>query len=494
VSAAHVIGADVGSQSVKAVLMDPDGTVLGCASRPCSMSHPMSGWAEQRPGDWRDSLAGAVRDVRERAGVAAGEVAALGLACQVDGMVAMDDRGDALRPAIIWLDRRGEAQATRFADRVGAARLAELTGLQPDASHSAPKAMWLLEHEPEAMRDARWLAPVASYLVGWLTGAVVQDHANASSSMLYDLHARAWSPELADAAGLDVERLPTILPSHETAGSLTAAAAEALGLTRDCVVAVGTGDDHAATVGAGAHVPGVVVDVTGTAEPVTTPAARAVVDGEGLVETHAHAIDEMLLVENPGFVSGGSTAWLAGILGMDSQAEIFARAQQAPAGSEGVLFLPALSGAMTPRWNAAMRGCFGGLALGQHDAHLCRAVLEGCAYALRDIVDRFDALGVGADELRVVGGGARSRLWMQIKADVTGRPVRRVMGEEATATGAAMLAAVAAGTFDDLPAAMDRLVSLDDEVFRPDPACADVYAEGYARYRGLYDAVEGVLA
>jgi xylulokinase len=488
-----VIGADVGSQSVKAVLMDPDGTVLGCASRPCSMAHPHSGWAEQRPQDWRDGLAGAVREVCWRSGVATREVAALGLASQVDGVVAMDARREALRPAIIWLDRRGEEQAARFAQRVGAQRLAELTGLQPDASHGAPKAMWLADHQPDVMRKARWLAPVAGYMVGWLTGEVVQDHANASSSMLYDIHRRDWAPELVEAAGLEPEALPPIRPAHATAGTLTVEASDALGLPRDCKVAVGTGDDHAATVGAGAYEPGVVVDVTGTAEPVTTPASKAVIDGEGLVETHAHAIDRMLLVENPGFVSGGSTAWLAGLLELGSQADVFAAAEQAPPGSDGVVFLPALSGAMAPRWNSAMRGCFAGLALGQDARQLSRAVLEGCAYALRDIVDRFDALGVGAQELRVVGGGARSHLWMQVKADVTGRPVRRVTGEEATAAGAAMLAAVAAGTFASVPEAMDRIVALDPEVFEPDPAHAELYAAGYARYRNLYDAVEGTL-
>ena len=489
-----MIGADVGSQSVKAVLMDPGGAVLACAGRPCSMAHPHSGWAEQRPEDWREALAGAVQEVCRAAGVAGGEVAALGLASQVDGVVALDDNGEALRPAIIWLDRRAEDQAERFVAQVGPRRLAQLTGLQPDASHSGPKAMWLADKEPDTVHRARWLAPVGGYLTGWLCGEVVQDHANASSTMLYDIARRDWSPELVAAAGLDPAQLPAILPAHATAGMLSSAAARALGLSSGCAVAVGTGDDHAATVGAGAHEPGVVVDVTGTAEPVTTPAAKAVIDGEGLVETHAHAIDRMLLVENPGFVSGGSTAWLAGLLGMASQGELFEAAEQARPGSDGVLFLPALSGAMAPRWNASMRGCFAGLALGQDARQLSRAVLEGCAYALRDVVDRFDALGVGAGELRVVGGGARSRLWMQIKADVTGRPVRRVLCEEATAAGAAMLAAVAAGNFASLPEAMAHVVALDDAVLEPDPLRARLYAVGYERYRALFDAVEETLA
>ena len=176
------------------------------------------------------------------------------------------------------------------------------------------------------------------------------------------------------------------------------------------------------------------------------------------------------------------------------QGELFDVAAQAPAGSDGALFLPTLSGSTAPRWNDRMLGCFAGLALNHRPAHLARAVLEGCAYALRDIIDRFDALGVGGDEIRVVGGGARSRLWLQIKADVTGRAVRQVHGEHATAAGAAMLAAVAAGHFADLGEAAARSVRLADQPILPQPETAETYAEAYGAYRRLYDGVEGALA
>ena len=239
--------------------------------------------------------------------------------------------------------------------------------------------------------------------------------------------------------------------------------------------------------------PGIVVDVTGTAEPVAVPADTAVIDDEGLVETHAHAADGVLLVENPGFVSGGSTRWLAETQRI-SQAEVFALAAEAPPGAAGVLFVPALSGSMAPRWNDRMRGAFAGLAMNHGGEHLARAVLEGCTYALRDIVDRFGALGIGGDEIRVVGGGARSPLWLQIKADVTGFPVRPVEGDAATSAGAAMLAGVAAGNFADLEAAAEATVRLADEPVLPDPATADLYADAYGRYRRLFDATEQALA
>ena len=489
----YVIGVDVGSQSVKALLVDEDGDGIASATASCSMSHPASGWAEQDPEDWERAISHAVRTVREQAGIGRDEVTMLGLACQVDGLVAIDHRLRPLRPAIIWLDRRATRQSDAFSDRVGEVELVTRTGLNPDASHTGPKAMWLHDEEPEHYNAARWLAPVGAHLNGWLTGLVVQDHAHASSSLLYDLRRRAWSEELVAHAGLDSELFPEIRAAGDVIGLLRPHAAEALGLSPRCRVVAGTGDDHAAALGAGALAPGIVVDVTGTAEPVAVPSAEPVLDAERLVETHAHAVDGMLLVENPGFVSGGSTQWWAATQGV-AQGEIFTLAELAPPGSDGALFLPTLSGSTAPRWNDRMRGCFAGLALSHGREHLARAVLEGCAYALRDIVDRFAALGLGDDEIRVVGGGARSSLWLQIKADVTGRPVRQVRGEHATCAGAAMLAAVASGHFDDLEQAAGRCVRLAEEPIVPRAQNADAYADSYNAYRRLFDGVEGSLS
>jgi xylulokinase len=210
------------------------------------------------------------------------------------------------------------------------------------------------------------------------------------------------------------------------------------------------------------------------------------------VETHGHAVPGSWLVENPGFVSGGSTLWLAGLLGVP-QAEVFPRAQQAPPASGGVLFLPALSGSTAPRWNDRMRGGFLGLAMNHTSAHVARAVLEGCAYALRDIVERLDALGLGRGEVRIVGGGARDNLWASIKASVLGRPVRRVLTEEATAVGAAMVAGVGTGFFADFTAA-SVAVRLAPAAIEPDPEASSAYADPYRRYLAAFDAVECALA
>jgi xylulokinase len=490
----YLIGADIGSQSVKAVLLDPGGREVASAWRGCTMSHPASGWAEQDPAQWRDGLAAAVRQLITTSGVRPAEITHLGLASQVDGVVPVDRSLRPLRPAIIWLDRRAAGQAAVLAGKLGAEAIFASTGLNADSSHIAPKIMWLREHEPQIYRAAVSFPPAAGYLLGWLTGTIAQDHANASSTLLYDVSAGTWDDAMLDATGIEPGRLAPIRPAADVAGTLTAQAAQALGLDRRCAVIVGTGDEHGACVGAGAIVPGLVADVTGTAEPVAVTAPGPVFDRERVVETHAHAVTGLLLVENPGFVSGGCTLWCGeNILGTD-QAGLFAQAAQAVPGSDGVLFLPALSGATVPRWNDRMRGVFAGLSMNHGRAELARAVIEGCAFALYDVLGRMDALGLSGDEIRVVGGGARSTLWLQIKADVTGRRVQPVLCAEPTAAGAAILAGVAAGTFADPADGIKRTVRLAPRCFLPDPGTHEIYAERYAQYRALYDGAEGALA
>jgi len=490
----YLIGADVGSQSVKALLLDPDGREAASAGQAAAMSHPASGWAEQDPAQWRDGLAAAVRQVLATAGIRPAEVTHLGLASQVDGVVPVDASLRPLCQAIIWLDRRAAGQAAALAAKLGSDAIFATTGLNADSSHIAPKIMWLREHEHDTYLAAASFPPAGGYLLGWLTGTIAQDHANASSTLLYDVRSGTWDESMLDAAGIDPAVLAPIRPAAEVAGTLTAKAAAELGLDRRCAVVVGTGDEHGACVGAGAITPGLVADVTGTAEPVAATAPWPVFDPERVVETHAHAITGLVLVENPGFVSGGCTLWCAeNVLGTD-QAGLFALAARAAPGSDGVLFLPALSGATVPRWNDRMRGVFAGLAMNHGRAELARAVIEGCAFALRDVLGRLDALGLSGEQIRVVGGGARSALWLQVKADVTGRTVQPVLSAEPTAAGAAVLAGLAGGAFAGPADAVARTVRLAPRAYQPDPRTAEVYAERYAQYRALYDGTEGALS
>ncbi len=487
----YVIGCDLGSQSAKAVLMTPDGKLVGGASAPYSMRHPHSGWAEQDPAMYRDGLASSIRALLEQTGVSGSDVTHIGLSSQVDGVVPLDIHHRPLHNAIIWLDRRATAQVARLGKAMGAEEIFRRTGLNLDASHTAPKMMWLAENEPDVYQQSASLPSVGGYAIGWMTGRVIQDHANSSSTLLYDVVQRDWSDELIDASGLDRAKLPEIGGSTEIAGPLTAEAAEALGLSTNCIVVVSTGDDHASCLGAGGVHPGVVIDIVGTAEPVGVASRTPVFDETRLVETHAHAVDDMYLIENPGFVSGGNTLWFAkNILGV-SQQEFFDLAEQSQPGARGVRFIPALTGSMAPRWNDSMRGTFSGLSMNHNSSDLARSILEANSFAFRDIHDRLKALGL-ANSVRVVGGGSRSALWLTIKATLCDTPVSRVTTQETSAAGGALLAAVAAGTFASLEEGVDAVVEVDLAPINPDPAGAQAYEDAYQDYRLLFDALESV--
>jgi xylulokinase len=489
---AHVIGCDVGSQSLKGVLVDAGGTIVAEASAAYELSFPRPGWAEQDPEDWLRALRTVVCALLERGGVAAGDVGALGLASQVDGVVAVNGRGLHLRPAIIWMDRRAEAQSRALGGRISKERIFDITGLNLDSSHVAPKILWLRDEEPEVFQEADAFLLPGSYLVHRLTGERVVDYSNASSTMLYDVRAKGWSEKMLSSADLDPGVLGRVAPADEVAGALTRAGAEEVGLDPGTKVVVGCGDEHGACLGAGLVVSNLVCDITGTAEPVCAAADEPVFDETGLVETHAHADSRLWLIENPGFVSGGSLRWYSDNIARVGYDEMTRDAERVPPGSEGLVFLPCLSGAMTPTWNGNARGVFHGLSMRHGLAHMTRAVFEGCAFGFRDIVDRFGEMGIGGEEVRVVGGGADSPFWCQIKADATGRTLRALKSREATATGAAMLAGVAEGTYASLDAAAEDLVELG-AAYRPNPAARAAYDDAYGLYRAAYAALEPVF-
>jgi xylulokinase len=406
-------------------------------------------------------------------------VRALGIAGQLDGCVAVDAEGRALGPCIIWMDRRAEVQAKV----VDPDELRRITGITRDATHMAAKIRWLKQEAPGA---TRFHQPV-SYLVARLTGAQVFDHGLASTTMLYSLETRDYVPELLAAFGIEETELPAIAEAHEPASRLTPEGAALSGLPQGIVVAVGTGDDFSAPLGAGLVTPGRVACVLGTAEIVGALDDAAKIDPAGLVETHSYA-GGRFYIENPGWLSGGALAWLRGLLRLADFAELDRLAAEVPPGAGGVTFLPALSGAMAPEWVASARGCFYGLTPAHGAGHLARAVLEGCAFAMRDVVERLGEMEVAANQLLLLGGGAKSRLWAQIRADCTGLPVQVPVVRDTSPVGAAICAAVAGGLQPDLVGCA-ALVGELAETVAPEASARAAYDEAYAAYRRLFDSL-----
>jgi xylulokinase len=495
----------VGSQGTNVTLYDADGTLVASSYRPYDLAFPNPGWAEQDPDLWISAVEAGVAAVL--AEVTDGPSAAKGISfgSQLDGMVVCDGAGNALRPALIWMDRRAEAQAAALAQRMAPDEFYRRVGANLDSSHAVFKALWVRDEEPEVFSRTKHVMPPGSYVLWKTSGVLAVDYSNASSLALLDPRTREWSDEVLGATGIDRAMLPELGAGTQAVGTVTAALAEATGLSPDTVVAIGCGDEMAATLGAGVFAPGEVCDVVGTAEPVCAASAEPREDPTMLVECHPHADPDAWLLENPGFVSGGNLRWWrdqfapiergAEAEGLGDAYDLLSReAERVPPGAEGLVFLPAMQGAMAPEWNGAARGVFYGLTLAHSRAHMTRAVLEGSAFGLRDILEAMTTAGLDVRRLTIVGGGAKGPLWRQIKADVTGLPVRVPVSVETTATGAAILAAVGAGVHATVAEAVQAFVAYRPEEHEPDPERREVYDDAYRRYRDVYFALKPVFA
>jgi xylulokinase len=480
-----IVGIDIGTQSLKVAVTDRALQVQGEAATAYRVDFPRPGWAEQDPALWERALGPTIASALGQAGAALGDVSALGISGQLDGCVAVDDRGRALAPCLIWMDRRAQEE---IAD-VPSALVRRRAGVVLDASHMAAKVRWLKRHDARAA--ARFHQPV-SYLVERLTGRPVMDHALASTTMVYAIDGRRFDPELLDHFEIDSGDLPEVAEADSCAGLLSPDGAALTGLPAGIPVAVGTGDDFATPLGAGLLAPGWIAVVLGTGEVVGTVHPRPALDDSDLVETHAYPGGAYFL-ENPGWLSGGAVAWLCGVTGIDGFHSLDREAATAPPGADGLTFIPALTGAMAPEWNAAARGCFYGLTPSHGRPHLARALLEGCAFAMRDVADRLRAMGAEMRGLLLLGGGARSRLWAQMRADVTGLLTLVPPRVDTSPVGAAMLAAVAAKLVDDLHAASE-LVQGPVIPFGPQAENREAYDKAYARYRRLFDSLRPMFA
>ncbi|MEZ5833996.1 MAG: FGGY family carbohydrate kinase [Dongiaceae bacterium] len=482
-----IIGADIGTQSLKVAILDSDLRIVGQSARSYQPSYPRPGWVEQSPDLWTETLGPAIADALKTASVRPAEIQALGFCGQLDGCIAVDAEGRPLAPCLIWIDRRATAEIADIPPELVRAAC----GLVLDPSHLAAKARWLTRHLPSGVRIARFHQPI-SYMVEQMTGAVVIDHALASTSMLYSLDRRAYDPVLLDKFGLSASQLPPIASAESRAGRLNRRGAALTGLLEGVAVAVGTGDDFGTPLGAGLNSPGRVAAVLGTGEVVGALHPTPLRDESGLLETHAYP-GGAYFIENPGWFSGGAVTWISQLLKVPDLGALNALAAEVPAGADGVTFLPALTGAMAPEWQPDARGCFYGMAPGHGPGHLVRSVLEGCAFAMRDVVDRLDQMGVTTKSLLLIGGGAHSRLWSQMRADITQRPVQLPYCIDSAPVGAALLAAVAGGIAGNLQEAAENLPVQCAEI-EPDPRKAGAYEDAYDRYRRLFTSLRPLFA
>jgi xylulokinase len=452
-----LIGLDVGTTAVKGIAISPDGELLASATEEYPLSTPQPGWAEQNPEDWWRATQACLAALPD------GEI---GFSGQMHGLVVLGADGGVLRPAILWNDQRTAAQCAEIEERVGLDRLIALTGNRALTGFTAPKLLWLREHEPDLYAQIRHVLLPKDYVRYRLTGERAIDVADASGTLLFDVAGRRWSAEVCEALEIPLDWLPAVYESTEIAGA---------------------GDQAAAALGVGIVSPGLVSVVIGTSGVVFAVLPAYAPDAQARVHVFCHAAPGSWHAMGVMLSAAGSFAWLRSVLGADYRT-LDEEAERWAPGVEGLQFAPYLAGERTPHADPDARGAFAGLTLRHDRGALARATLEGVAYGLRDSLELLRELGVEARAGRLSGGGSASPLWSRIVASVLGIPLERTESQEGSAFGAALLAGVRSGVFADVEEAVARCVRVRD-LIEPDADWAEAYERGYARYRLLYPAL-----
>ena len=487
-----VLGLDVGTSSVKAILVDTAGTVVAAAAAPLSLETPQPGWAEQDPEAWWEASRTAIRDVLAQR--PAERVAAVGISGQMHSSVFLDREGTVIRPALLWCDGRTTPECREIVARAGSeARLRDWVSNPALEGFTLPKVLWLRNHEPAAFARLATVLLAKDFIRLRLTGALATEPSDASGTLMFAPTAMRWSQELLEAVRLPMSLLPEVGGSSEVLGRVTADAAQVTGLAAGTPVVGGGADNACGAVGVGTVAPGEAVSSWGTSGTVLAPTAQPRVDPALRAHTFCHVAPGVWYVMGVVLSAGGAFAWyrdqVARDLSDDRQRDqrLVEEAAAVPPGAEGVTFLPYLQGERTPHRDAALRAAFVGLSLSHTRAHLTRAVLEGVCFALRDSLTILQELGMGPRYLLVTGGGARSAFIRRLQADIFGLPVTTVNREEGPAYGAALLAAVGIGVFPDLRTATERTLERTPFI-EPDASAHEEYAGFYERFRKSYAA------
>jgi xylulokinase len=473
---ASFVGIDVGTTGVKAVALSDEGDLLSRSESGYGLDTPRPGWAEQNPAAWWEGTEAALAELE------APDIGGIGVSGQMHGLVILDDKREVLRPAILWNDQRTAAECAEIEDRVGLERLVELTGNRALTGFTAPKLLWLRQHEPDVYEHIAHVLLPKDYVRFRLTGELAGDVSDASGTLLFDVAARRWSKEVLTALDIDPAWLPRVLESPEVSGQTD------LGVP----VAAGAGDQAAGAVGVGVDQPGTLSVALGTSGVVFAQLPGYRTDRLARLHVFCHALPQTWHAMGVMLSAGGSLRWLRDILDPGASYDsLVAEAERWEPGAEGVTFLPYLAGERTPYSDPDARGAFSGLSLRHDRGALVRAVMEGVAFGLRDSLDLLRSLGVAPGAARASGGGSRSNLWLRIIASVLDLPLELTAVEEGAAYGAALLGGVAGGAFSSVEDAVSACVSVQRAI-DPESSWTGIYAEAHDYFKALYPALRSV--
>ncbi len=496
----RLLGLDLGTTGAKAVVIDEAGKVVSRATEEYPLIVPSPGWSEQDAGDWWKASAKAIRTAMASAEVDPGEIEGVGLTGQMHGLVLLDGEGKVLRNPILWNDQRTTEQCAWITEKLGGEReTIRLTCNPVLAGFTAPKLIWVRQNEPGIYSRARKMLLPKDFIRFKLTGGYATEVSDASGTSLFDVRKRRWSDEVAGELDIPSAMLPDVHESTIVTGEVSRGASDETGLRAGTPVVGGGGDQAAGAVGNGIVRPGVISATIGTSGVVFAHTDEVKVDPEGRLHTFCHAVPGKWHVMGVMLSAGGSMRWFRDKLSsqevqaakersIDPYDLLTSEASKVPPGSEGLLFLPYLSGERTPHKDPDARGVFFGLSLRTGKGHLVRAIMEGVAFGMRDSLEIMKSMGVPIMQVRASGGGARSELWRQIQSDIYGVELYMMEAEEGPAFGSALIAGVGVGTYGSVEEACDKAVRTSGLV-EPVPENVELYDRRYQMYTKLYQSL-----
>ncbi len=499
------LGIDIGTSGTRTLAVQEDGQILATATAEYGLSSPRPGWSEQDPADWWSATVRTIRRVMRSAHLKPADIGAIGLSGQMHGSVFLNRSGEVIRPAILWNDQRTASECEEIESRAGGrARLIELVANRALTGFTAPKILWLRNLEPRNFdRTVQILLP-KDYVRYRLTGEFATEVSDASGTLLLDVVNRKWSQQLLEKLELRVGLLPAMYESEDVTGKVSARVAGELGLLAGTPVVGGAGDQAASAIGSGVVRRGIVSATMGTSGVIFAHSDEVQVDPAGRLHTFCHAVRGKWHVMGCVLSAGGSLQWFRNQLceaevrvakrrKIDPYQVITDQAADAPAGSEGLFFLPYLTGERTPHADPSARACWIGLSLRHGKGHMARAVMEGATYAMRETLDLIRELRIPVEQIRLSGGGARSQFWRQMQADIYGQSVCTINAEEGPAYGAALLAASGAGAYRDVTEAGRAVIRVVSRT-SPRKATSQVYSSAFPVYQRLYLALRDEFA
>lgn len=502
---AAYLGIDIGTSGTKTLAIDEAGAILASATVEYPLYSPQPGWSEQLPEDWWQATVKSVRKVLKTAGVKKADVKGIGLSGQMHGSVFLDAKHEVIRPALLWNDQRTQMECDEIELRAGGRkRLIKMVANPALTGFTAPKILWLRNHERKNFDRCKQVLLPKDYVRFRLTGEFATEVSDASGTLLLDVKKRDWSKSLLEKLDLDRGLLPNVYESEEVSGELSGEAAKKLGLDPGVPVVGGGGDQAAGAIGNGIVKKGVISATMGTSGVVFAHSEDVQYDPEGRLHTFCHAVRGQWHIMGCVLSAGGALQWYRNALCQAEIAEakkrkidpyelITAQAAEAPVGSEGLYFLPYLTGERTPHADPNARAAWIGLSLRHGKSHLARAVIEGATYAMRDSLEIIKEMGVPVRQIRLSGGGARSPFWRQMQADVYGQRVCTINAEEGPAYGVALLAAAGTGAYKNVVEACAATISVVTET-KPDVKSKRIYNRLYPTYGNLYRSLKGDFA